>query len=161
MPSTTRDGRRVTRRLPLPLSETVKKESVVAKTTVTLLTCDQCKADTGEEIEAKESVALDTAATATPSDLCPPHAESFHATVQTMTGWSSERTRAGTGRRTRPATTSSASKAEPRASSGTTSDRERLRAIREWARDSGYPELGNRGRIPQHIVDEYEAAHGG
>ncbi len=78
-----------------------------------------------------------------------------------MIGWSGERTRGGTGRRSRRATGASASKAEPRASSGTTSDRERLRAIREWARDNGYPELGNRGRIPQHIVDEYEAAHGG
>ncbi|HEV2809936.1 MAG TPA: Lsr2 family protein [Acidimicrobiales bacterium] len=133
----------------------------MAKTTVTLLTCDQCKAETGEEIEAEETVAFGYDGYSYTLDLCPPHAESFHATVQTMTGWSSERTRAGTGRRTRPATTSSASKAEPRASSGTTSDRERLRAIREWARDSGYPELGNRGRIPQHIVDEYEAAHGG
>ena len=49
----------------------------------------------------------------------------------------------------------------PRSSNGTTSDCERLRTIREWARDNGYPELGNRGRIAQHIVDEYEAAHGG
>jgi hypothetical protein len=138
---------------------TVKKESVVAKTTVTLLTCDQCKAETGEEIEAKESVAFGYDSYSHTLDLCPPHAESFHATVQSMVGWSSERTRGGTGRRSRRATAASTSKAEPRASSGTTSDRERLRAIREWARDNGYPELGNRGRIPRHIVDEYEAAH--
>jgi hypothetical protein len=141
------------------LSETVKKESVVAKTTVTLLTCDQCKAETGEEIEAKEGVAFGYDGYSYTLDLCPPHAESFHVTVQSMVGWSSERARGGTGRRSRRATAASASKAEPRASSGTTSDRERLRAIREWARDNGYPELGNRGRIPQHIVDEYEAAH--
>ncbi|MBW3546534.1 MAG: Lsr2 family protein [Actinobacteria bacterium] len=48
-----------------------------------------------------------------------------------------------------------------KAERGPTSDRERLRAIREWARANGYPELGNRGRIPQHIVAEYEAAHRG
>ncbi len=45
-------------RLPLPLSETVKEEDAVAKTTVTLLTCDQCAAETGEDIEANESVAF-------------------------------------------------------------------------------------------------------
>ncbi|HEV2071988.1 MAG TPA: histone-like nucleoid-structuring protein Lsr2, partial [Acidimicrobiales bacterium] len=83
-------------------------------------------------------------------------AEEFHATVQTMIGWSSERTRTGAGRRSRRATPSA-----PKAVPGPTSDRERLRAIREWARENGYPELGNRGRIPQHIVAEYEAAHGG
>ena len=133
----------------------------MAKTTVTLLTCDQCKAETGEEVEAKESVGFGYDGYSYTLDLCPPHAENFHATVQTMVGWSSERSRGGTGRRSRRATAASASKPEPRSNSRTTSDRERLRAIREWARDNGYPELGNRGRIPQHIVDEYEAAHGG
>lgn len=132
----------------------------MAKTTVTLLRCDQCKAETGEEIEAKESVGVGYDGYSYTLDLCPPHADSFHSTVQSMIGWSSERTRGGTGRRSRRATASSASSAGPRSSSGTTPDRERLRTIREWARENGYPELGNRGRIPQHIVDEYEAAHG-
>ena len=134
-----------------------KGRSVVAKTTVTLLTCDQCRAETGDDVEANESVGFAYDGYSYALDLCPPHAESFHATVQTMIEWSSERTRAGTGRRSRRTTPSAASKAEL----GPTSDRERLRAIREWARDNGYPELGNRGRIPQHIVDEYEAAHSG
>ena len=145
------------RRLPLPLSETVKEEDAVAKTTVTLLTCDQCRAETGEDVEANESVAFGYDGYRYTLDLCAPHAESFHATVQTMIGRSSERTRTGAGRRSRRASSPTASKAEP----SPTSDRERLRAIREWARDNGYPQLGNRGRIPQHIVAEYEAAHGG
>ncbi len=58
MPSTTRDVAGHALASTVALSETVKKESVVAKTTVTLLTCDQCKAETGEEIEAKETVAF-------------------------------------------------------------------------------------------------------
>ncbi|HEV2071387.1 MAG TPA: Lsr2 family protein [Acidimicrobiales bacterium] len=128
----------------------------MAKTTVTLLTCDQCRAETGEDIEVKESVGFGYDGYRYALDLCPPHAENFHATVQTMIGWSSERTRTGAGHRSRRAA-SSAAKAEL----SPASDRERLRAIREWARDNGYPELGNRGRIPQHIVAEYEAAHGG
>lgn len=55
------------------------------KTTVTLLTCDQCQAETGEEIEGEENVALGYDGYYT-LDLCPPHADSFHATVQTMIG---------------------------------------------------------------------------
>ncbi len=143
--------------LPLLLSETVKEASPVAKTTVTLLTCDQCKAETGEDVQADESVGFAYDGYRYALDLCSPHAEDFHATVQTMIGWSSERTRTGTGRPSRRTTPPAGSKAEAAPSS----DRERLRAIREWARDNGYPELGNRGRIPQHIVAEYEAAHGG
>ena len=133
----------------------------MAKTTVTVLTCDQCTAETGEEIEAKETVAFGYDGYSYALDLCPPHAEDFHATVQAMMGWSSDRSRVGSGRRSRRATPSSASQPEAGASRRATADRERLRSIREWARDNGYPDLGNRGRIPQNIVDEYEAAHGG
>ena len=38
-------------------------------------------------------------------------------------------------------------------------DRERLKAIRDWARENGHPNLGDRGRIPQAIVAAYDAAH--
>lgn len=127
------------------------------KTTVMLLTCDQCRAETGEDVEADESVTIGYDGYDYALDLCGPHAEGFHATVQTMIGSSSERSRTGSGRRSRRAMPSSAAKPEP----SPTSDRERLQAIRQWARDNGYPELGNRGRIPQHIMAEYEAAHGG
>lgn len=134
------------------------KESDVAKTTVTVLTCDQCKAETGEDVDAEESVALTYDGYNYELDLCAPHAENFHATLQTMAGWASERSRMG--RRSRRAA-SSASPAESGPGGRATGDRERFRAVREWARENGYPELGNRGRIPQHILAEYEAAHGG
>ncbi|MBW3651186.1 MAG: Lsr2 family protein, partial [Actinobacteria bacterium] len=88
----------------------------MAKTTVTLLTCDRCSAETGEDIEVKESVGFAYDGYSYALDLCPPHAENFHTTVQTMIGWSSERTRAGAGRRSRRATPSSP-KAEPGATS--------------------------------------------
>ncbi len=55
----------------LPLSETVERVCVVAKTTVTLLTCDQCEAETGEEIEAKESVGFGYDGYSSSLDLCP------------------------------------------------------------------------------------------
>ncbi|HEV2070799.1 MAG TPA: histone-like nucleoid-structuring protein Lsr2 [Acidimicrobiales bacterium] len=130
----------------------------MAKTTVTVLTCDQCQAEAGEEVEAEESVALAYDGYNYELDLCAPHAQNFHDTLQTLAGWASERSRMG--RRSRR-TASSASQAESGSGGRTTGDRERLRAIREWARENGYPDLGNRGRIPQHVVAEYEAAHGG
>jgi hypothetical protein len=37
--------------------------------------------------------------------------------------------------------------------------RRRAVAIREWARASGLQGVGSRGRIPQHVVEQYEAAH--
>ncbi|WP_020495046.1 histone-like nucleoid-structuring protein Lsr2 [Sciscionella marina] len=37
-------------------------------------------------------------------------------------------------------------------------NREQTKAIREWARSQGH-NLSTRGRIPAHIVEEFEAAH--
>ena len=131
----------------------------MAKTTVTFLTCDQCRVETGESVEAEESVSFDYDGYSYALDLCAAHAESFHNTVQTMIGWSSERSRIGGGRRSRriPPSASQPEASPARRSAG---DRERLGAIREWARSNGYPDLGNRGRIPQQILAEYEAVHG-
>ena len=39
---------------------------------------------------------------------------------------------------------------------GAAADREQNKAIREWAKKSGY-DISDRGRIPQEIVDEYHA----
>ena len=132
----------------------------MAKTTVTYLTCDQCRVETGENVEAEESVSFDYDGYSYALDLCAAHAESFHNTVQTMIGLSSERSRIGGVRRSRRTAPSSASQPEAGPARRSAGDRERLGAIREWARSNGYPDLGNRGRIPQQILAEYEAAHG-
>jgi hypothetical protein len=142
------------------LSESRKQGSVVAKTTVTVLTCDQCKVETGEDVEAEESVEFGYDGYNYASDLCAPHADGFHNTVQGFIEYSSGRSRSGRGRRAGRGAPS-ASTAQGETARRTTTDRERLRAIREWARANGYPDLGNRGRVPQNIVAEYEAAHGG
>ena len=145
--------------LPSHLSGSEQKESVVAKTTVVWLTCDQCKAEAGEDVEAEESVSFGYDGYNYALDLCAPHAENFHNTVQTMIGWSSERSRIAA-RRSRRSAPSSASQPEAPSSRRSTPERERLRAIREWARGNGYPDLGDRGRIPRSIMAEYDAAHG-
>ena len=78
--------------------------------------------------------------------------------MQGLIGWSSDRTRSGSGRRARRGGTGEdgAGAAAPARSS---SDRERLKASREWARENGHPNLGDRGRVPQAIVAEYDQAH--
>ena len=44
-----------------------------------------------------------------------------------------------------------------RGSAKTSSGRD-VRAIRQWAQDNGY-DVPARGRLPQNIVEEYDAAH--
>lgn len=41
---------------------------------------------------------------------------------------------------------------------GTRADREQTAAIREWARNNGH-EIGEKGRIPAHIVAAYHATN--
>jgi len=66
------------------------------------------------------------------------------------------------------AETASAAPTRTRASSGGTSDKEKLKAVRAWAQATGYKyknaageevTLGDRGRIPQEVIDAYEAAN--
>jgi hypothetical protein len=47
----------------------------------------------------------------------------------------------------------------PSRSRRSTESRRRAAAIREWARASGMEDIGSRGRIPQQVIDRYEAAH--
>jgi hypothetical protein len=134
----------------------------MAKTLIVQLTCDRCKAERGENIEGAETVAFGFDGYDYSLDLCKEHAEDFHNTVQALIGWSSDRTRAGGDRRARRASSSSAGDdggAGSPAPARSTADRERLKAIREWARANGHPDLADRGRIPQAIVAEYDAAH--
>jgi hypothetical protein len=133
----------------------------MAKTLIVQLTCDRCKAEKGENVDGAETVSFGFDGYSYSLDLCTEHAEDFHNTVQGLIGWSSDRTRAGSERRARRAS----SPASEDGGGGTTpavrstADRERLKSIREWARQNGHPDLGDRGRIPQAIVAEYDAAH--
>ncbi len=134
----------------------------MAKTLIVQLTCDRCKAEKGENVDGSQTVSFGFDGYDYSLDLCQEHAEDFHNTVQGPTRWSSDRARPGAGRRTRRAGSSDdgagagAAAASPARSSA---DRERLKAIREWARQNGHANLGDRGRIPAAIVAEYDAAH--
>jgi hypothetical protein len=41
---------------------------------------------------------------------------------------------------------------------GTRADREQTAAIRLWAKSNGF-KIGDKGRIPTHIIDAYSSAH--
>ena len=133
----------------------------MAKTLIVQLTCDRCKAETGGNVEGAETVAFGFDGYEYNLDLCKEHAADFHNTLQGLISWSSDRSRSGGARRTRRAAASDdtagsgATASAPRSSA----DRERLKAIRGWARENGHPDLGDRGRVPQAIVAAYDAAH--
>lgn len=132
----------------------------MAKTLVVMLTCDRCAAEGEDETEGTESVSFGYDGFSYSLDLCAGHAEQFHNEVQAMIGWSSERSRLGGQRRARR-TASSETPGADATPVRTPADRDRLKAIREWARKHGHPNLSDRGRIPQAVVSEYEAAHKG
>jgi hypothetical protein len=130
----------------------------MAKTLIVQLTCDRCTAEKNENVDGTETVSFGFDGYSYSLDLCAPHAEDFHATVQSLISWSSERSRLAPGRRAKASSSDAGSSSEPTAPRRQVGDRERLKAIREWARKNGYPDLSERGRIPQRIIDEYEAA---
>ena len=132
----------------------------MAKTLIVQLTCDRCKAEKGENVDGAETVSFGFDGYDYSLDLCKEHGADFHNTVQGLISWSSDRTRSGGGRRTRRAASSEDSgSAGPGAAPRSSGDRERLKAIRDWARQNGHPDLGDRGRVPQAIMAAYDAAH--
>lgn len=133
----------------------------MAKTLIVQLTCDRCKAEKGENVDGTETVSFGFDGYDYSLDLCKEHAEDFHGTVQGLISWSSDRTRSGGGRRPsrRSGTTDEAAGTAGAAPTRSSADRERLKAIRDWARENGHPNLGDRGRIPQAVVAAYDAAH--
>ena len=133
----------------------------MAKTLIVQLTCDRCKAEKGENVDGTETVSFGFDGYDYSLDLCKEHAEDFHGTVQGLISWSSDRTRSGSGRRSsrRSGSADEGTGAAGAAPARSSADRERLKAIRDWARENGHPNLGDRGRIPQAIVAAYDAAH--
>jgi hypothetical protein len=133
----------------------------MAKTLIVQLTCDRCKAERGENVDGAQTVTFGFDGYDYSLDLCKEHADDFHNTVQGLISWSSDRTRSGGARRGRRTTSpdEAGSSGAGSAANRSTADRERLKSIREWARQNGHPDLGDRGRIPGAIVAAYDAAH--
>ena len=133
----------------------------MAKTLIVQLTCDRCKAEKGDNVDGAETVTFGFDGYDYSLDLCKEHSEDFHNSIQGLIGWASDRTRSSGGRRAKRAAAGDDSGAAGGAASSprSSADRERLKAIRDWARENGHPNLGDRGRVPQAIVAAYDAAH--
>ncbi len=121
-----------------------------------LVTCDLHE----DDIEGVETVKFGFDGYDYEIDVCAEHSEQVQDQLQDLI---SHARRAGGGRGGRRSAPSRV-RAERTVKAGPeprpASDRERLQAIREWARSNGYPDVKSRGRIPQAIIEEYEAAHG-
>ena len=115
----------------------------------------------GENVDGAETVTFGFDGYDYGLDLCKEHGQDFHNTLQGLISWSSDRTRSGSGRRARRSGSSddAGSTAGTSTPARSSADRERLKAIRDWARQNGHPDLGDRGRVPQAIVAAYDAAH--
>lgn len=112
---------------------------------ITMLTCDRCRATNPDEprvdpTPAEESVIVGLDGYLYTLDLCPLHASEFHRFTQSIIASSSERTRMGQPKRNNPSPNRDPESA----------------AIRDWARQNGWPDIGERGRIPEDVKEAYE-----
>jgi hypothetical protein len=126
----------------------------MAKTVIVQTICDRCKAEGNESVESAEEVRFSYDGFAYTLDLCAPHAEEFHNTVEGMIAWSPERTPVASGRRARAVADEAAPKSVRQPARR---DKEQIAAIREWANSHGY-KVSNRGRIPGEVEAAYNAA---
>lgn len=113
-----------------------------------LLVCDLHE----DEVEGVETVAFGLDGSAYEIDTCEQHAAELRDAFAPYVGAARRagRPTASAGSR-RPARGSSRS-----AAAG--SDRERVQAIREWARAHGH-KVSERGRLSSTVIEAYEAAH--
>ena len=113
-----------------------------------LLVCDLHE----DEVEGVETVAFGLDGSAYEIDTCEQHAAQLRDAFAPFVG---SARRAG-----RPA----GAPAQRRSTRGSSrpaaagSDRERVQAIREWARSQGH-KVSERGRLSSTVIEAYEAAH--
>ena len=112
-----------------------------------MLVCDLHE----DEVEGTETVALGLDGSSYEIDVCEEHAAQLRDAFAPYVGSARRAGRTATG----PAPRRSRGGSRP-APAG--SDRERVQAIREWARSHGH-EVSNRGRLSAEVLGAYEAAH--
>lgn len=126
----------------------------MAKTVIVRAICDRCQAEGNEGVDSAEEVSFSFDGYSYTLDLCPPHAEDFHGTIQSLITWSTVSSPLAPSRRGRGAgTTGSDHPREP-----ARRDKEQTGAIRDWANANGF-KVSNRGRIPAEVEQAYNSAH--
>ena len=129
----------------------------MSKTVIVRTICDRCTAESKEGVEGAEEVHFSYDGYTYALDLCAPHRDDFHNTIQTMISWSSDRSPiASSGRRIR--STADGTPAPRPARQPARRDSEQLNAIRAWANANGF-KVSNRGRIPGEVEAAFQAAH--
>lgn len=130
----------------------------MARTVIVRSICDRCKAEGNEEVESAEEVGFSHDGDSYLIDLCTPHAEEFHNTIQTMVAWSTDRSKAAAPRKARRLAGADSAALARSAVQPARRDKEQIGAIRDWANANGY-KVSNRGRIPAEVEAAYNTSH--
>lgn len=112
-----------------------------------MLVCDLHE----DEVEGVETVAFGLDGTAYELDACEAHATQLRDAFASYVGAAR---RAGRS----PASSGSRKPARGSRPAAAGSDRERVQAVREWARSNGHT-VSERGRLSATVLQAYEAAH--
>ena len=104
-----------------------------------------------DEVEGVETVAFGLDGTSYELDACEEHATQLRDAFASYVGAAR---RAGRS----PASSSSRKPARGSRPAAAGSDRERVQAVREWARSNGHT-VSERGRLSATVLQAYEAAH--
>jgi len=112
--------------------------------------CDVCKNQVPEE-DRKPSVSLDWGGAKYKIDLCVAHQDEFTYIVDQVEVYASAGVKV-TGSQSERTSNNGNARSAPTGGSGR--GREELQKIREWANSNG-EKVGDRGRIPQRIIDLY------
>lgn len=128
----------------------------MAKKVSIVLTCDLHE---GDEVSAEQTVTFGFDGRTWEVDLCRAHLEEFEGFMVRLSGSAREtgRQRAAAEVRSSGADGRGTTRRRAPAASDVLTKSER-EACRTWARGNGFPNLGERGRVPTAAVEAWEAA---
>ena len=106
-----------------------------------------------DEVEAVETISFALDGTAYELDTCEQHGAELRDAFAPYVGSARK-----AGRASGASAPRRAARGSSRPSSSGSADRERVQAIREWARENGF-EVSERGRLSAAVQEAYDAAH--
>ena len=107
-----------------------------------------------QEVEAVETISFALDGTSYELDACEEHAAELRDAFAPFVGSARKGGRTSGGNTPRR---SSRGSSRP-SSGGGSADRERVQAVREWARENGH-KVSERGRLSAAVLEAYDAAH--
>ena len=130
----------------------------MAKTVIVRAICDRCIAEGKEGVDSTGEVTFSYDGFSYTLDLCAPHADDFHNTIQALIAASTDRSPVGAPRRARSAPAPDGVPLSKSPRQPARRDKEQIGAIREWAKANGH-KVSDRGRIPGDVEAAFQAAH--